>query len=117
MQEKKLNRDDLLHYKDNQHEVTSLIPGINNLQSTGAAPLKRAKAREAEGPGKLKLSMSMGNLDPLQINDSDSHANFMSPQNGMSSQQMAYLKNISSDANIENHPLKEKIYSKRFIVD
>jgi len=40
-----------------------MIPGLNNLQSNGGAHLKRAKPREGSMPGKLKLSMSMGNLE------------------------------------------------------
>ena len=39
-----------------------MIPGIHNTASTGGAHLKRTKAREAEMPGKLKLSMSQGDL-------------------------------------------------------
>ncbi len=35
------------------------------MQTTGAAPLKRAKPREGEVPGKMKLSMSMAALEPL----------------------------------------------------
>jgi hypothetical protein len=40
-----------------------LIPGLNNLQSVGAAPLKRTKPRETEQPGKLRLTMSVGDLN------------------------------------------------------
>lgn len=60
--EKRINKEDLGQYKDNQPEVKAIIPGINHLNTTGTAPLKRTKTREAQGPGKLKLSMSMGEL-------------------------------------------------------
>ena len=55
-----------------------MIPGINNLTAGGAA-LKRAKAREVEAPGKLKLNAS-GDMPPL-----DQNGNYiMSPHNDYS---------------------------------
>jgi len=63
--EKRINKEDLGHFKEHQNEFTALIPGLNNLKSVGAAPLKRTKAREPELPGKLKLTMSMGNLHSM----------------------------------------------------
>ena len=47
-EEKRINKEDLHHFKEQQPEFTALIPGINNLKSVGAAPLKRTKARETE---------------------------------------------------------------------
>jgi hypothetical protein len=60
--EKRINRDDLVHFKEHLDSYNALIPGLNNLKSVGAAPLKRTKAREAEMPGKLKMTMSVGDL-------------------------------------------------------
>ena len=61
-EEKRINKDDLHHFKEHQPEFSAMIPGINNIKSVGAAPLKRAKARESEMPGKLKLTMSYNDL-------------------------------------------------------
>jgi len=48
-----------------------MIPGINNIKSVGAAPLKRTKPREGEMPGKLKLTMSVNDLrTPLGMTQS-----------------------------------------------
>lgn len=50
-----------------------MIPGINNIRSVGAAPLKRSKAREVEMPGKLRLTMSYNDLKaPLGMTRSKS---------------------------------------------
>lgn len=40
-QEKRLNRVDLDHYKNHEHSVTALIPGINHLSSIGTKPLAK----------------------------------------------------------------------------
>jgi hypothetical protein len=55
---KKMNKEDLHHFKNHQPEFDALIPGLNNLRTVGAVALKRAKPRETEQPGKLRLSMS-----------------------------------------------------------
>jgi hypothetical protein len=47
-EEKRINKEDLHHFKQHQPEFGALIPGINNIQSVGAAPLKRTKPRESE---------------------------------------------------------------------
>ena len=39
--EKKFNKVDLNHFKQNKNSVQALIPGINNLQTIGSSPLKR----------------------------------------------------------------------------
>lgn len=61
MQEKRINKEDLVHYKAHQPEVEALIPGINH-HASGGAHLKRARPRETEKPGQLKMSMSTGAL-------------------------------------------------------
>ena len=61
-QEKRLNREDLQHFKEHENSYNALIPGLNNLKSVGAAPLKRTKPRETEQPGKLRMTMSIDNL-------------------------------------------------------
>jgi hypothetical protein len=40
-QEKKMNRWDLKSYKEGQHQVHSMIPGISNIQSVGTSPMLR----------------------------------------------------------------------------
>lgn len=35
-----------------------MIPGVNNIATIGAAPIKRGKPREGDLPGKLKMSIS-----------------------------------------------------------
>lgn len=45
-EEKRINKDDLHHFKDHVPQFDALIPGINNIKSVGAAPLKRTKPRE-----------------------------------------------------------------------
>jgi len=56
-QEKRLNKEDLHHWKSGEPDLTAMIPGINNT-SPLASHLVRAKPREKEVPGKIKLSMS-----------------------------------------------------------
>lgn len=66
LQEKRLNKDDLVHYKEHQPSFQAMIPGIHNISSVGTAALKRAKPREIEQPGKLRMSMSLQDLqNPL----------------------------------------------------
>ncbi|CDW84404.1 UNKNOWN [Stylonychia lemnae] len=129
-EEKRINKEDLHHFKEHQAQFEAMIPGINNIKSVGAAPLKRAKPREGELPGKLKLTMSVNDLrSPLgmtsnKFNESQSLQQLglsMHDHNPQTAQSTAYgqkfLQNITSDANIENHPMKDRIYSKRFVVD
>lgn len=40
-QEKRLNRVDLDHYKNYEHSVNALIPGINHVNSIGSRPLAK----------------------------------------------------------------------------
>ncbi len=47
-QEKRINRDDLQHFKEHQDQYSALIPGLNNLKTVGAAPLKRARPIDNE---------------------------------------------------------------------
>jgi len=61
-EEKRINKEDLHHFKEHLPEFSALIPGIKNIQSVGATPLKRAKPRESEMPGKLRLTMSYNDL-------------------------------------------------------
>lgn len=68
--EKRINKEDLGHFKEQQNEFTALIPGLNNLKTVGAAPLKRVKARETEMPGKLRMATSMGDLHNHTFNQS-----------------------------------------------
>ena len=68
-EEKRLNKDDLHHFKENDAEFSALIPGINNLKSVGAAPIKRSKQRElSELPGKLRQTMSYAELGNIRKN-------------------------------------------------
>ena len=39
--EKKMNKKDLHDYKNNQHQIQAMIPGIHNLETVGSSPLKR----------------------------------------------------------------------------
>mmetsp|Transcript_38318 Transcript_38318/g.36667 ORF Transcript_38318/g.36667 Transcript_38318/m.36667 type:complete len:101 (+) Transcript_38318:1015-1317(+) len=69
-QEKKLNRDDLSAYKNNEPQVKSLIPGLSNFQTNGPH-LKRTQGREQEVPGKMRLSQSVGILPHYNEQNSD----------------------------------------------
>ena len=40
-QEKRINRNDLDHYKKYENSVNAMIPGINNLSSVGSRPLRK----------------------------------------------------------------------------
>jgi hypothetical protein len=40
-QEKHMNKQDLKNFKKGEQHIGAFIPGINNIQSVGAAPLAR----------------------------------------------------------------------------
>ena len=86
-----------------------MIPGIHN--NAAGAHLKRTRLRETENiPGKLKMSMSVQNLNGSGTSAfRNMRSGAMSPD-GRS--QADFLNNIVSDANIEKHAIKDQIYSK-----
>jgi hypothetical protein len=45
---KRMNKDDLHHFKEQAPEFQALIPGLNNIKSVGTVALKRQKPRETE---------------------------------------------------------------------
>lgn len=45
-QEKRINRNDLDHYKNYDNSVTSLIPGINHISTIGSKPLARGSMHQ-----------------------------------------------------------------------
>jgi len=102
--EKRLNKDELLHFKDRNPDVRTLIPGLNNSQ--GGAHLVRTGRRQfIQEPG--RLAMSLNNPLAPQANEAATQQT--------TRQSLADVVSLKSQANIMHHPVKDKIYEKRMV--
>lgn len=48
-QEKKLNKEDLVQWKQHIPEVKALIPGVHNIHSLGDGPISKAHLKQENG--------------------------------------------------------------------
>ena len=102
LQEKRLNKEDLGNWKNENTQINAMIPGIHN--NAAGVHLKRTRQRDAEQvPGKLKMSMSQ----PFLTGSSSSgyRNGALSPE--VTRDKDKFLNNIISDANIEKHQVKD----------
>jgi hypothetical protein len=64
LHEKRLNKEELVHFKKHDPDVQTLIPGLNN--SSAGVHLVRTQRRQGHTePGRLGMSMSGASLPGL----------------------------------------------------
>lgn len=57
LHEKRFNKEELIHYKDKNPDIQTLIPGLNNT-SAGTHLVRTHKRQTVQEPGRLGMSLN-----------------------------------------------------------
>ena len=110
-QEKKMNRWDLKSYKEGQHQVHSMIPGISNIQSVGTSPmLRKGVYQQSKSP--LTNSLAGGQSLVELLNQSLGSGRLGTGQSLSKNSSTGSLTTAQRGLRYDEHPVKDSIHNK-----
>ena len=108
-----MNRWDLKSYKDGQHQVHSMIPGISNIQSVGSSPMVRKGIYQQHSKSPLTHSLA-GTQSLAELLNQSIGSGRLGTGNSLSKDSSvgSLMLTAQRGRRYDENPVKESIHSK-----